>query len=253
MLMVIDCNGLFGAWGIRTKGIKDPARYVASMDEHGVDKTVIVSLDAMCDYTVRGNSETMAACEAYPDRLLGLCVVNPWTDMTDSMAELNRCAEAGMLGLRLSPAHKYSYSQTDLTDDLMDRVRGLGWPVWLSLTVVPSTPHGVQPPQAAAALAAKHPDIPFIITGVGYGTRIDTVRAMRDLPNTYIEISHLHTPFGLERMAEDIGVDRILLGTAFAIFYHAIPFAKISHSDLSEEDRAKVLGGNIAGLLKLGD
>ena len=249
--MVIDCNGLFGAWGIRTKGLKDPARYVASMDSHGVDKTVIVSLDAMCDYTVRGNSETIAACAAYPDRLLGLCVVNPATDMTDPMAELDRCAEAGVVGLRLSPAHGYAYGQVGLTAGLMARAWDLGWPVWLSLNVVPSTPHGAQTPQVAAGLIATHPDIPFIVTGVGYGNRIDAVRALRELPNAYIEISHLHTPFGLERMCEDIGVDRILLGTAFAIFYHAIPLGKIAHSDLSEDERAKVLGGNMARLLRL--
>ena len=218
--MMVDANALFGMWGMRTPGI--------------------------------GNGDTIDACAAHPDRLRGLCVANPKSDLTDPLEQMARCRDAGFVGLRLSPQHGYSYADTELLAPVIERAAEYDWPVWASLCVVQSTPHGAQSPGALGPLLDAWPEVPFIVTGVTYVNRIDALRVLRPRKNARIDLATLQSVFCVEALCEDLGADRVVLGTGFAIHCYSVTLEKVRRAEISDEERAAVVAGNVAALIDLG-
>jgi predicted TIM-barrel fold metal-dependent hydrolase len=247
--MMIDANALFGMWGIRTPGIGDADEFVRQMDAHGIDTSIIVALSGMVFDTIIGNGDTIDACAAHPDRLRGLCVANPKSDLTDPLEQMARCREAGMVGLRLSPGHGYSYSDTALLAPVIDRAAEYGWPVWLSLCVVQSTPHGAQPITSVGRTIDNWPQVPFIVTGVTYGNRIDAMRELGPRPNAMMDLATMQSAFCVEQLCEDLGAERIVLGTGFAVNCYSITLEKLKRAEISQPRREAIAGGNIAKLV----
>lgn len=247
--MTIDANALFGKFSIRTSGIDDPNEFVRYMDEYGIDRSIIVALSAMTFDTVIGNGDTIGACDAHPERLMGLCVVNPKTDLTDAFEQMERCRDAGLVGLRLTPQHGYSYSDVELLSPVIDRAAEYGWPVWLSLVVVQNTPFGRQPVTAVGPIIDAYPQVPFIVTGTSYGGRLEAVRALEDRPNAFADIGTMQCYRGVDRMCEDLGAEKIVLGTGFAINHYGITLAKLETAEISEDDKELIRSGNIQGIL----
>ncbi|MFO7947382.1 MAG: amidohydrolase family protein [Armatimonadota bacterium] len=249
--MTIDANALFGMWSIRTPGIDDPDEFVRHMDGYGIDKSIIVALSGMVFDTIIGNGDTIEACEAHPDRLMGLCVVNPKTDMTDPLQQMDRCREAGLVGLRLTPQHGYSYSDVELLSPVIERAAQYDWPVWVSLVVVQNTPFGSQPVTAVGPLLDAYPDVPFIVTGTGYGGRLEAMRVLRDRPNAWMDIGTMQCAFGVDRLCEDLGAQKVILGTGFAINHYGITMAKLETADISDEQKDMIRSGNITRILQM--
>lgn len=247
--MMIDANALFGMWGIRTPGIGDADEFVRRMDAHGIDTSVMVALSGMAFDTIIGNGDTIDACAAHPHRLKGLCVVNPKTDLTDPLEQMARCHDAGMVGLRLSPQHGYSYSDTRLLAPVIDRAAEYRWPVWLSLCVVQNTPHGSQPVTAVGATLDNWPEAPFIVTGVTYGNRIDAMRVLGPRPNALMDLATMQSAFCVEQLCEDLGAERIVLGTGFAIHCYSITLEKLERAKIADAERDAIAGGTIARLI----
>jgi predicted TIM-barrel fold metal-dependent hydrolase len=248
---MIDANALFGMWGIRTPGIGDPDEFVAEMDAHGIDTSVIVALSGMAFDTILGNGDTIDACAAHPDRLKGLCVANPKSDLTDPLEQMARCHDAGMVGLRLTPQHGYSYADTELVAPVIDRAAEYGWPVWLSLCVVQSTPHGAQPVTAVGPTLDNWPEVPFIVTGITYGNRLDALRVLGPRPNAWMDLATMQSALCVDSLCVDLGPERIVLGTGFAVNCYSITLQKLARADISDAHRGMIASGNIAKLLDL--
>ncbi|MGI5817848.1 MAG: amidohydrolase family protein [Armatimonadota bacterium] len=250
--MIVDANALFGTWSIRTPGIADPDQFVREMDAHDIDMSIIVALSAMVFDTVTGNEDTIEACAKHPDRLKGLCVANPKTDLTDPLEQMRRCRDAGLVGLRLSTHHGYSYSDTALLAPIIDRAAEYAWPVWVSLCVVQSTPHGRQPVTSVAPLLDAWPEVPFIITGVSYTDRLEAMRTLGPRPNARMDLATMQSAFCVDQLCHDLGAGRIVLGTGFAVNCHSITLEKVMRAEISEADRSAILSGTIERLVELG-
>jgi len=250
--MMIDANALFGMWAIRTPGIGDPDEFVRHMDAHEIDTSIIVALSGMVFDTIIGNGDTIDACAAHPDRLRGLCVVNPKTDLTDPLEQMARCRDAGLVGLRLTPQHGYSYSDTALLAPVIDRAAEYGWPVWLSLCVVQNTPHGRQPVTSVAATLDNWPEVPFIVTGISYGDRLEAMRTLGPRPNAWMDLATMQSAFCVEQLCADLGAERIVLGTGFAINCYSITLEKLRRAEITDSERDAIAGGNIAKLVDAG-
>jgi aminocarboxymuconate-semialdehyde decarboxylase len=88
----------------------------------------------------------------------------------------------------------------------------------------------------------------------GYKVRAEAREHAAGLPSEYLARmwydSLVHGHGNLRRLIEVVGVDRVVLGTDFpADMGQPEPVAWIEGSDLSEAERAAVLGGNARGLL----
>lgn len=75
---------------------------------------------------------------------------------------------------------------------------------------------------------------------------------MAQNPNCYLDTSgYGHDRMGmLEYAVKKIGADRVLFGSDFSINCPATVIARVNNAFITEEQRGKILSGNLQALLK---
>ncbi|MGH7510752.1 MAG: amidohydrolase family protein [Gemmatimonadales bacterium] len=160
-----------------------------------------------------GNDFLLGLQRAHPDRVRGYCVVNP-NFAARAEAELERCLDAGMVGIKLAASRRADDALLDPICQVAARRR------------VPLLHHVWQhrrreyPGQEASdaaelgALATRHPGVNFILAHIGGGGDwIHSLAAVRPLPNVFVDLSGSGVDGGmLEACLEAVGVERVLWG-----------------------------------------
>src|SRR5437879_2922862 len=136
-----------------------------------------------------GNDALLALQRAHPDRIRGLVCVNP-NYTAHARAEIVRCLDAGMIGIKLAASRRAD-------DPLLDPIAALALD-----RRVPVLQHVWQhrrrdwPRQVASYasalghLARRHPDVAFILAHIGGGGDwLHSLHASADGPNVYVDLS----------------------------------------------------------------
>jgi predicted TIM-barrel fold metal-dependent hydrolase len=138
---------------------------IRSMDATGVDLTIVMHFVAALRTSedfVAANDLAVAECAAHPDRLVPIAVVHPFLPRAGS-AELSRCAELGIRGVKLHPiAHGY-YELDRAVDPLVRAAGEAGLPVVIHSDFA----HHVCSPYAIAALARRCPETTIVLLHLG--------------------------------------------------------------------------------------
>src|SRR2546429_9373457 len=156
----------------------------------------------------------LALQRAHPDRIRGYVCVNP-NYTAHARAEIVRCLDAGMIGIKLAASRRAD-------DPLLDPIAALALE-----RRVPVLQHIWQhrrrdwPGQEASdalelcTLARRHPDVAFILAHIGGGGDwLHSLQALRDVPNTHVDLSGGGGVGGmLEGCGERVGVHRLLWGS----------------------------------------
>ena len=161
-----------------------------------------------------GNREMLALQGREGDRVRTYAVVNP-NYTTHALAEIERCAEAGAIGIKLAASRR---ADDPLLDPVAQAAREHGFPI---LHHVWQHRRHDWPSQEASdgvelgRLAARHPQVAFILAHIGGGgDYMHTNPAVRELPNVYLDISGSGVDRGMLDLALDaVGPDRMLFGT----------------------------------------
>src|SRR5438046_1756494 len=161
-----------------------------------------------------GNDALLALQRAHPDRIRGYVCVNP-NYTAHARAEIGRCLDAGMIGIKLAASRRAD-------DPLLDAIGALA-----QERRVPVLHHVWQhrrrdwPGQEASdavevcALAKRHPDVAFILAHIGGGGDwLHSLHAVADVANVYVDLSGSGVDGGmLEACVESVGAKRLLWGT----------------------------------------
>src|SRR6266566_5300659 len=162
-----------------------------------------------------GNDALLALQRAHPDRLRGYVCVNP-NYGAHARAEIVRCLDAGMIGIKLAASRRAD-------DPLLDPIAALALQ-----RRVPILQHIWQhrrrdwPGQEASdatelcTLARRHPDVSFILAHIGGGGDWShSLAALRGgTPNVLLDLSGSGADGGmLEGCVEAVGVERLLWGS----------------------------------------
>src|SRR5207244_7010029 len=136
-----------------------------------------------------GNDALLALQREHPDTIRGLVCVNP-NDTAHARAEIVRCLDAGMIGIKLAASRRAD-------DPLLDPIAALALE-----RRVPVLQHVWQhrrrdwPGQEASdaselgTLARRHPDVAFILAHIGGGGDwLHSLHASADVPNVYVDLS----------------------------------------------------------------
>jgi len=165
-----------------------------------------------------GNERLLDLQREHPNRIRGYVAVNPnYTD--EALAEIRRCLDAGMIGIKLAASRRAD-------DPLLDPICRLA-----AERRVPILHHIWQhrrrdyPGQEASdarelgTLAARHPSVSFILAHIGGGGDwLQTLPALRNLPNILVDLSGSGVDGGmLEGCLEAVGVERLLWGCDLTI------------------------------------
>lgn len=234
---------------------------IKAMLESGIDRSVVMGMGwANRELAREANDYIIDSVANFPDRLSGFCSVNPaWG--TDAVAEMDRCAKAGLLGVgELHP----DIQGFDITDQkamkpLMNQARMLGWPVLVHASepvghLYPGK--GYTTPDKVYRLIQNFPD--NVIICAHWGGGLPFYALMPEVPkvlkNVYFDSAASPFLYRQEVFAEVaglVGADKILFGTDYPLIGHRRLLQQVQDADLDGSATAAILGGNAADLLGL--
>ena len=234
---------------------------IAEMDASGVDISVTFSFG----WTDPGlitetNSYVIDAMQRYPGRLYGMAVLQP-TAGASALRELERCAEAGMIGLGELMPHGQGYRLSDipLLLPFMEMVRHY------QLLVLShcSEPVGHFYPgkgdvsvQDIVTFLTAFPDIRFIAAHWGGGLPFYSLmpEIRRVTANVWYDTAatiYLYRKTIFPIVTRLVGGERILFASDYGLLRQQRVIEHIRQADLDEHATAMILGGNARTLLGL--
>jgi len=234
---------------------------IAEMDASGVDATVTFSTGWTDPGLIEEeNSYIINAMRRYPGRIYGMAVVQP-TAGARAVRELERCAQAGMIGAGELMPHGQGYKLSDigLLAPLIDVVRHYQLLV-LSHCSEPVghiyAGKGDVTLQDIVTFLTAFPDVRFIAAHWGGGLPFYCLmpEIQRITANVWYDTAattYLYRNTILPIVADLVGADRILFASDYGLLRQRRIIDYITQSGLSAEALEQVLGGNAQSLLGL--
>lgn len=255
---------------------------LAGMEEHGIDRTVLVgigvrnlqpvtindSLVFRSDFLFRSlgmlkarrlvasadfrdnllavprNDDVLRAIRERPDKFSGFAFLNP--EAADVPAELERCLQQGMCGIKLAlmqyPADLRGKNMTALCE--VARTYRLPVFMHLGLSAAASQPEW---------LADVFRDVPFIIAHAGVQRFTETIALARRLDNVFVDTSsYIATAAKIKRLVATLGAEKLIFGSDIPVMCRneSEALAKIDVLPISDADKSKILGGNLVKILQ---
>jgi len=99
------------------------------------------------------------------------------------------------------------------------------------------------------AICSNHPNLNVVLQGGRWEEARRIFTLMRKHRNLYIDFSSFQLNCGIEYLAENFGAERILFGSEFPLKSIGAARAFLDYSDISDEDKVKIAGDNLAKLL----
>jgi uncharacterized protein len=161
-----------------------------------------------------GNDEMLALQQREGDRVRSYVTINP-NDRDHALAEIERCFARGAIGIKLAASRR---ADDPLLDPIAEEAARRHAPV---LQHVWQHRRRDWPGQEAsdgvelARLAARHPDVSFILAHIGGGGDWQhTLPALSEVPNVLVDLSGSGVDRGmLDRTVAAIGAARMLWGS----------------------------------------
>ena len=235
---------------------------LVAMDEGGVDVAVAVGIGWTDRDVAREANDYLAEAVARSGgRLLAFGSVNPaWGD--DALAEVERCAAAGLAGVgELHPdTQGYAIEDAAVMGPLMALAKRLGMPVLTHASEPVGHSYqgkGTVTPGRLMPFIEAFPGQPIIAAhwggGLPFYALMPEVKAA--LSDTYFDTAvspFLYTPDVFRAVTSIVGAEHVLFGTDYPLIKHPRMLAQLRESGLSDTEQALIAGGNAARLLGLG-
>jgi len=232
---------------------------IASMDEAGVDISVILNIGwTTHELCVETNDYIIDAVSRYPQRLVGFCAVQPNSPKA-AAAEIERCARAGIKGVgEMRP----DIQLFDLGDEMvMMPLAEVLKEHKLALLLHSSEPighdypgKGIMFPDVIYPFITSFPDLTIICAHWGGGLPFYALmpEVKKALSNVYFDSAaspFLYTPQVYNQVIQLVGADKVLFGSDYPLLKQSRLLSEIETLDMPEETKNLVLAGNALGLL----
>ena len=243
-------QGSMGIWQAALPW-QDADHMIESMDRIGIDVFCFSSYLGVQIADAASNDISIAACEKYPDRLLAYGCVNPnYPELVE--AELARVfGRDDFIGYKPFPAAHGVPLDAPAYEPIMR---------WLNENEAPLLGHGSTgkmgglSPELAMTLAEKYPQAKFIIahTGSSYTFAEAVIAAANKFPNIYAEITYTAILYDLiEMLCEEMPLAQVLYGSDAPMRDPVPQVGWVAWARIPYEHKQKVLGHNMADLLKM--
>ena len=182
---------------------------------------------------------------SYRDRFIPCAYINPtlYTAVNELEVAVNTYKFRGM---KLMPTiHRYNIDSY-LVDPVMSKCHELKIPV----TIHSSGEGGY--PQLISQLAKRFPEIPIIMDHSGYRYfQRQALQAGKENENLYFGTSCVIEPTYIDRIAQEVGVDKIIYGSNAQGGIPKIGLMVFEYTHLSEAEKSMALGQNLLKLLRM--
>lgn len=231
-----DCHGHLG-----------PRKHQYYIDGGDLDATVAeldrLHIDRVCAFHFvsvgderAGNDITIEAVRRHPDRFVGFAFVNPHRGTDEILAELQRCREAGLRGVKLAASYE-GYPLDGPHIELAVRWAHENHQIILN--------HDWGAPAFVERMVRTYPDA-LILTG---HTTLAYAEIMKRHENLYVCSCPLTTPGACEKVVAEIGADRFMFGSDLLDLSIAWGLGPILFARIRESEKRMILGGNLRNLL----
>lgn len=234
---------------------------IDSMDEFGVDKSVILNLGwESHELCVETNDYILEAVARYPRRLIGFCAVQPLTG-NKAIKELERCARAGARGIGELRSDVQGF---DLRDNgIMKPLVTAMVECNLIFLIHVSEPVGHQysgkgtiTPDVTYPFILSFPNLKLVCAHWGGG--LPFYALMPEVDNAFNNVffdtaatPFLYKPQIFRYVMEIVGSDKILFGSDSPLLTPKRIIDQIESVNLEQEDKDKILGTNAQRLLSI--
>ncbi|HET6455039.1 MAG TPA: amidohydrolase family protein [Armatimonadota bacterium] len=221
---IIDANTMFGIHPAHKLDMS-PERLIRDMDRHRIAGSLTLSTIGVFHDHVIGNMATLEAAKAN-NRLVPVATINPDRYFGEDLSSIR---SQGFKIVRF-------FADAD-SHALKAILKQINVPIMLD-----SRP---------ASVPSDYP-APIILCSVTNETLSEALAVMAELPNVMLE-THCLTALGaLETAVGKVGPDRVIFGSGAPILSVAGALSYILSAELSDDDKAKILGGNIRRILEGG-
>lgn len=235
------------------------ADIIAAMDQQGVDKSVIFGFPWQNLQTATINNDfILDAVARYPQRLIGLCCLDPFSP--DAANEATRCLEAGLSGI--GELAFYQSGIDDKTLDVLAPLMDICLNKDLPLMIHTNEPVGhVYPGKTPNTLrqiynlVKRFPKNKIVLAHWGGGIFFFSLlkkEVKESLEHVYFDTAaspFLYDPAIYRYAKEIVGLDKILFGSDFPLLLPARYFKELEMSGLSKTEIESIYGLNAAKLL----
>ncbi len=246
--MIIDVNGYYGTWPYWPLRGGDPDAILNKMNRCNIDRVFISSLKSVFSDPDGGNQEIIELVSRHPDRFYPAFTYSPYASGFNKYEE--DCTQASICLVKLFPVHHtYNLFEEPGISDLLSFCSERGIPVFIPRRLLMSWRFPLMDLGIIEPLASKHTSCKFIIGSINYLGELQTaVHILRQCPNVYIETSAMMAFQEIENMVRDVGVERILHGSAIPLQNAAIGPLKINQSEISNKEKERILFKNTKSL-----
>lgn len=254
--MLIDVNVSLSRWPFRRLAGDEPAALVQKLRSENVVQAWAGSFDALLHKDIAAvNARVVEDCRQFGEGLLlPVGCVNPM--LPDWQEDLRRCHEVHQMKvLRLHPNyHRYRLDAPEFKELLtLATQRKLIVQIAVKMEDERTQHPLVQVPMVdVTPLARFLPELP--------GARVLLLNALKELHGesltklvqageVFADISMLEGVGGVGKLAEQIGGERLLLGSLYPLFYFEAAKWKLNESQLQPEDLELISHANARRLL----
>jgi hypothetical protein len=237
---VIDIKTAYGSWPKRALDVS-VADLAAALPGLGISRAVAVSTEAILYEDEEGNETTLRDCGGYEVLIPG-ATMHPYNYLR-SERRIGALKEKGFRIFRF--CNKLQGFGLDLycLRLMVQDLKQAGLPCIIDAM-------GLEDPWRIARLSAEA-DLDIIISNLGYTYEAEIIALAHDFPRLYFDAGRLTGPDAIELFARHAGAHRLVYGSDY-------PFDAVSPSRLiveqariPEDDRRRILAGNIKELLHL--
>lgn len=190
----------------------DPARWLAVLDRHGVERAIVLPTRGLMDDTViaEDNDEVAAACRASQGRMIPFCTARTWQG-DRALAEIDRClGEQGFRGIKFHPWVQAIPVNHPVMDAVCERAAAAGVPILFH----DGTPPFSLPSQIGL-LAKRHPRVTVILGHCGMlEFWEEAAEVLRLFENVWGCLCSPH-PAALRHLARRAPLERLCWGSDF--------------------------------------
>jgi predicted TIM-barrel fold metal-dependent hydrolase len=213
-------------------------RYLSWARAAGIDRTVI--FPAFADDYRRANRAIARMVATLPDRLIGFAFIHPAADK--GRVEAMVAEAVGPLGLVGIKVHRHD---ARITREICECARRHRLPVLYDV---------MDEVAIVELLAGEYPDVSFIIPHLGsfadnWRVQLALIDHLERHPNVYTDTAGVRRFDLLEQAVRRAGAHKVLFGSDGPWLHPRVELAKVQALEISEPDRALILGGNLLRLL----
>lgn len=206
---------------------------------------VLANIDVIRD----ANDSVLDAIRRHPSRIVGYCFVQPGNG-ADALAEIDRCLEAGMIGVKLYNQFKFTHPAVfPIAEKCIQRgIPFLGHSAFLTdpktLALQPKTSHALD----FCALAKRYPELLLILGHINGGGDWEwEIRGLRECPNVFLDTSgSVLEDDTIGRCVRELGHQRIVFATDGTLEGCV---GKVLSADLTPEQREDIFWRNFQKIL----